>query len=335
MNDGAPGPGWWIASDGQWYPPETHPTAAPTPLAGSRRPAGPAEDPEWAPLLPLSAVVPHVGGVLVVSGPLIQQSGAPEGWPVLPSPPAFAPSPSSAPLSFVAPGALPPLPAFGATPVAVPTNNGRPLGWGPLASPAASMAARQSSPGPPAGTYNPYGWPHLDATVRRPRLAPWWKRLLAVLLDGVIVYIPTQIVERVAISTGHIYTLLAFFNPFASLGQLIEAVLIVWGPALVYYGCLNGSANGQTVGKRALGIAVRSARTGDSIGVLRGVTREAVVVGLGLIPIVLGVRLGLFLGSLEGVLVLPALLNYLWPLWDARHQAWHDKVVGSVVVEAP
>ena len=25
MRDGMPGPGWWIASDGQWYPPELHP----------------------------------------------------------------------------------------------------------------------------------------------------------------------------------------------------------------------------------------------------------------------------------------------------------------------
>jgi len=25
MRDGMPGPGWWIASDGRWYPPELHP----------------------------------------------------------------------------------------------------------------------------------------------------------------------------------------------------------------------------------------------------------------------------------------------------------------------
>ncbi len=35
--DGAPaGPGWWLASDGNWYPPETHPDAAPSEvIAGS------------------------------------------------------------------------------------------------------------------------------------------------------------------------------------------------------------------------------------------------------------------------------------------------------------
>lgn len=26
MSDFSQGPGWWIASDGQWYPPESHPS---------------------------------------------------------------------------------------------------------------------------------------------------------------------------------------------------------------------------------------------------------------------------------------------------------------------
>ncbi|MGO9198222.1 MAG: hypothetical protein ACLQK4_13975 [Acidimicrobiales bacterium] len=28
MSDYSLGPGWWLASDGRWYPPETHPDAA-------------------------------------------------------------------------------------------------------------------------------------------------------------------------------------------------------------------------------------------------------------------------------------------------------------------
>ena len=27
MSDTSQGPGWWLASDGRWYPPETHPDA--------------------------------------------------------------------------------------------------------------------------------------------------------------------------------------------------------------------------------------------------------------------------------------------------------------------
>jgi hypothetical protein len=31
MSDWAPGPGWWQASDGRWYPPESHPSVLPPP----------------------------------------------------------------------------------------------------------------------------------------------------------------------------------------------------------------------------------------------------------------------------------------------------------------
>lgn len=47
MSEQARGPGWWIASDGKWYPPETHPDYRPPPPppsastehTGSRSPA--------------------------------------------------------------------------------------------------------------------------------------------------------------------------------------------------------------------------------------------------------------------------------------------------------
>src|ERR1700679_674643 len=34
MADVAQGPGWWIASDGKWYPPELHPSRMPPPQWG-------------------------------------------------------------------------------------------------------------------------------------------------------------------------------------------------------------------------------------------------------------------------------------------------------------
>ena len=50
MSDVAQGPGWWIASDGKWYPPESHPSVraqapAKAPVKGavpSRSTGGPA-----------------------------------------------------------------------------------------------------------------------------------------------------------------------------------------------------------------------------------------------------------------------------------------------------
>ena len=61
MSDRQVGAGWWLASDGKWYPPESHPDAlsAPKPASGtgrvrsSDRPEGPgwwrASDDKWYP----------------------------------------------------------------------------------------------------------------------------------------------------------------------------------------------------------------------------------------------------------------------------------------------
>ena len=78
---------------------------------------------------------------------------------------------------------------------------------------------------------------------------------------------------------------------------------------------MNGSRRGQTVGKIALGIAVRDARTGGPIGFWRALGRNAITVVFRLL------------------LYIPYILDSLAPLWDARRQAWHDKVVHSVVVD--
>src|ERR1700734_556463 len=60
MSDRAQGPGWWQASDGRWYPPESHPDVRLPPA-----PVGAAHEP--GPALPdrRSIVVLSLGGTLV------------------------------------------------------------------------------------------------------------------------------------------------------------------------------------------------------------------------------------------------------------------------------
>jgi uncharacterized RDD family membrane protein YckC len=84
---------------------------------------------------------------------------------------------------------------------------------------------------------------------------------------------------------------------------------------MLYYGIMNGSKRGQTLGKMAMGIAVRDARTGGPIGFWRGVGRFAIS--------------SLF----DILLVVPYVIDNLSPLWANRRQTWHDKVVHSVVVD--
>jgi uncharacterized RDD family membrane protein YckC len=79
-----------------------------------------------------------------------------------------------------------------------------------------------------------------------------------------------------------------------------------------YYGWLEGSPSGQTLGKRAMGIRVYDLRVGGPIGTGRAIGRYFVKI----------------------ISAIPCLLGYFWMLWDKERQCWHDKLVGSVVVPA-
>lgn len=88
--------------------------------------------------------------------------------------------------------------------------------------------------------------------------------------------------------------------------------------ALAYFTVSHGSERGQTIGDRVNRIAVRSdpLRTGTD-----GRASYGQAFGR-------SVMVGLFLGlSFFG-----GFLDFLWPLWDRRRQAWHDKVAGTIVV---
>ncbi len=84
---------------------------------------------------------------------------------------------------------------------------------------------------------------------------------------------------------------------------------------MLYDALLNGGAKGQTVGKSSCAIQVRDIETGGPIGFGRGLGRQLILYVFAI------------------ACVLPLLLDYLSPLWDQKRQAWHDKLVRSVVVD--
>jgi uncharacterized RDD family membrane protein YckC len=102
---------------------------------------------------------------------------------------------------------------------------------------------------------------------------------------------------------------------FRKLGQSVAAYLATLVLPFVYFTVLHGNERGQTFGKRALGIRVVGDESAESIGYGRALGRYAIT-------------------FVFGVFVIPVLVDYLWPLWDQKNQALHDKVVSSVVVRA-
>lgn len=90
----------------------------------------------------------------------------------------------------------------------------------------------------------------------------------------------------------------------SALGSLISFVI-----SFSYIVLLN--ANGGTLGKRALDMRLQNRETGENIGIGMAALRYFVAIASGL---------AIFLG-------------YLWCIWDANKQTWHDKAAGSVVVK--
>jgi uncharacterized RDD family membrane protein YckC len=154
-------------------------------------------------------------------------------------------------------------------------------------------------------------------------LSEWWKRLVAILIDGAIITIPTMIILAVA-GIGTFASVECDFTTgvCTEAPSFLVAYTLTWGLIALlqfaYYTYFNGSEKGQTVGKMVMKIQVRDEQTGGPIGYGKAALRSLVTLALSLFTCGIG-----------------SLLDGLWPLWDPKRQALHDKVAGSLVVDAP
>lgn len=80
--------------------------------------------------------------------------------------------------------------------------------------------------------------------------------------------------------------------------------------SIAYFVFFEGGPLGAGAGKQAMHIRVVDARSNGPIGYRRAFVR--------------------WLGQILSAI--PILLGYLWMLWDADKQCWHDKLAGDVVV---
>jgi hypothetical protein len=105
VSDSSQGPGWWLASDGKWYPPEK---AAPTPPSAPPPPSAPvaAPPPQTAP--PPAATPPPTAATTPPSTPPPAAAPPPTAATPPPSTPPAAAAPVVPPPSAPPPGATPP-----------------------------------------------------------------------------------------------------------------------------------------------------------------------------------------------------------------------------------
>ena len=189
----------------------------------------------------------------------------------------------------------------------------------PGAPPAPQAPAGPEVPGQ-GPSEPPGGWnaPVAQQGYRPPgQLAGWGARAGALVVDALILLIPTLVliivVVAVALSSdvgGIVVGVISF------LAYLVA--FLFYAPVLMARG---GERNGQTWGKQVLGIRVVR-DSGQPFDLAGGFVREFVVKGL----------LFGFVGSFFASI--PTLVNFLWPLWDDQNRALHDMLVKTHVVRA-
>jgi uncharacterized RDD family membrane protein YckC len=183
--------------------------------------------------------------------------------------------------------------------------------------PAAPAAPpRGVSPSPPPVAVQPHASPTTPPSVGMP--AGWFQRAGAWLLDSVICFAAYFVALMVIFGVLAAVTGKSSPNP----PGWLSALMVVLAPAifLAYQVLLlsrSGAGNGQTLGKRWLGLRVISG-SGRPVSAAEAWRREGLVIGL--------------VGVLTGGLFL--LVDFLWPLGESSHRALHDRWSGTSVVNA-
>jgi uncharacterized RDD family membrane protein YckC len=162
--------------------------------------------------------------------------------------------------------------------------------------------------------------PPMPPTQLGPPLVSYGRRLGGWLIDWLIIGVVSGVIIALSGSYSHTSTTTVYGNnsTFHSTnfsidwrGYLIQVVL-----ALGYGMLLCGSRRGQTVGMMAVGARAVDMRSGGSIGFPRALWRA------------------FFEYLMAALLLIPWVIDMLFPLWDPMRQCLHDKVSRTLVIEA-
>jgi len=183
-------------------------------------------------------------------------------------------------------------------------------------------------PQPTPGGWQPQPQPQAQtpAAPGGTSYAEWWKRAVALILDGLILGIPATIVaaalsigtfSSVQVTTDATGNVTNIEGGAGFIGGFLAMSLLFFIVGIGYYVYFHGSDRGQTLGKMVMKIAVKDEATGGSIGYGRATVRWLVAT------------------VLWNLCFLPGLIDHLFPLWDDRRQSLHDKAARSVVIDVP
>jgi uncharacterized RDD family membrane protein YckC len=143
-------------------------------------------------------------------------------------------------------------------------------------------------------------------------LSPWWRRVVAELIDlAIVAVISNLLLLIIGDDPGRV----------ASEARYITLDLAV----VVYYPVLVWRTGGQTFGKKLLKICVVR-KDQSRMGLAQAAWREAMVKFI-LLRLLFVVPI---IGTLVGAPLV--LADVLWPLWDRENRALHDMIVGTRVV---
>ena len=140
----------------------------------------------------------------------------------------------------------------------------------------------------------------------REALAGFWRRLIAAVLDWILIGI-------LAAAIGELFGVEGPAPPAAD-GEGFQFQFAGTGPfilvELAYFTYFHATIAGQSIGNRIMGIRVLDAGTGRPLPYVRAFVRALV----------------------SSLSALPFFLGFLWMLWEPRKRTWHDMVANSLVV---
>jgi uncharacterized RDD family membrane protein YckC len=177
-----------------------------------------------------------------------------------------------------------------------PSYPNQPGNYGPQYNP--------SQPG-----YNPYsgGGGGYGYNYSLPgQLASWGSRVLASILDSIV---------AILLMAAGAITGLALSGSMDEMSDAGGAAMIIGYAAGIVFQIWNRlirqGRTGQSLGKKVVGLKIVAPETGALIGFGRNFGREVCA----------------FIFNYF------CFLNVLWPLWDDKHQTWHDKVASDIVIK--